>query len=138
MGTTTVPLGKPRRLAVVFWDRSDIEAPDGWQECFNRLTSGSDAGQWGRRAALEIYDVRVATGEGPTFSELFTALMPESGGLPGPFPVDADYPVRRYAVRHFRFGVAAAWANLGWVRWRRDVHRSLDVGPRFRERNERR
>lgn len=122
--------GAPQRV-VVLWDRDDLPTPEGWCEIFADMTTVPVSGQWGRRAALYIAQVRERTGEGPTFSELFRELMPDTDGAPGLLPEEFTSSDRQYAAHRFRYGCAIAWANLGWIRWRRKTPRSLDAGPRF-------
>lgn len=80
---------------------------------------------------MSIARVRIETGTGPSFSELFHELLPHTAGIPTPLPEEFAYPDRRYAINRFRYGCGIAWANLGWIRWRRGIERSLDTGPRL-------
>lgn len=93
------------------------------------MTTSPTSQEWGRRAALIIQQMRMETGSGPTFPELFRGLLPQTEGLPGPLPAEYTYRDRRYAINRFRYGCALVWADLGWIRWRRGTERSLDIGP---------
>ncbi|GAA4168016.1 hypothetical protein [Gryllotalpicola koreensis] len=97
------------------------------------LTGEDTADEWGLAAAIFIARTRRKTGRGPTFSELFTYLLPDTSGLPAPFPDGYAYPQRRRLAGEFRLFAAIEWKRRGWVSWEPGVTRSLRVGRVFRE-----
>lgn len=56
--------------------------PEEWQAALDTLTGSSSSFRLGIRAARYIEKIRLRTGAGPTFAELFTYLWPEHGGVP--------------------------------------------------------
>lgn len=59
-------------------------------------------------------------------------LLPDTGGLPGPFP-ELEFMERRRVVTGFRGHAAIEWRRRGMISFDRAVMRSLRVGRAFRE-----
>ncbi|CAN7314009.1 hypothetical protein LJR044_001681 [Microbacterium foliorum] len=107
---------------------------------FAELTDGESAKQWGLAAGLFIVHHRRRHAHGPTFSEVFEHLLPETRGVPSHAVEDwtgQDW----YLARHrFRMAVVFAWSRMGYVDYDPGVARSLRPGRRLTgliERNER-
>lgn len=60
--------------------------PDDWQAVIDVLTRGNSSLRLGIRAARYIEKIRLRTGDGPAFAELFNYLWPLHGGVPSPLP----------------------------------------------------
>jgi hypothetical protein len=98
---------------------------------FEDFTGQDSAEEWGLAAAVTIARVRRRTSEGPTFSELFSELMPDTHGIPGPMRDGATSSARYAATHEFRHHVAIEWRRRGLIGWSHGVERSLRVGPAF-------
>ncbi|MFJ3426335.1 hypothetical protein [Leifsonia aquatica] len=98
---------------------------------FEEFTSQDSAEEWGLAAAVTIARVRRRTSEGPTFSELFSEVMPDTHGIPGPMRDGTTSNVRYAATHKFRYHIAVEWRRRGLIGWSNGVERSLRVGPAF-------
>lgn len=121
----------------VWWRAVDGPPPTIWTIMFEEFTGADTADEWGLAAAIFIARVRHRTGHGPTFSELFAELDPDSRGVPSPLP-SRTYLERRRLIGDFRLSVAIEWKRRGWISWDPHVTRSLRVGRVFRERSRQR
>lgn len=99
---------------------------------FEEFTDENSAGEWGLAAAIFVSQTRRRTRAGPTYGELFAHLLPDSGGLPAPFPNGLEYFERRSALFGFRKHVAIEWRRRAMIGWETGVARSLKVGRAFR------
>lgn len=117
----------------IWWRAVEAPPPAIWQDTFNDFTGEDTAGQWGLGAAVFIAQTRRRTGSGPTFSEMFKAILIDTDGLPSALPDSIDSMQRRRLIRDFRIHVAIEWKRRGLVDWTPGVPRSLRVGPAFRE-----
>lgn len=122
----------------IWWRGIAAPPPAQWAYVFEEMTGEDSAEEWALAAAIFIAQTRRRTSLGPTFSELFAHLLPDSAGLPSEFPSDLTFPERRRAITGFRGHVAIEWRRRGMINWDRDVTRSLRVGRAFRERSRRR
>ena len=122
-----------RDLNPIWWRRVERPAPAAWAYVFEDFTGDDTAEEWALAAAIFVAQTRRRTGRGPTFSELFAHLLPDTGGLPGPFPDDLDFLGRRRATSGFRLHAATEWRRRSMISWDTDVLRSLRVGRAFRE-----
>ncbi len=107
--------------------------PADWAYIFDDFTDEDTGEPWALAAAIFIAQTRRRTGRGPTFAELFTHLLPDTRGLPGPFPEGLGFIERRRAISGLRGHVAIDWRRRGMINWDQDVTRSLRVGRTFRE-----
>lgn len=105
---------------------------------FSELTGEDTADEWALAAAVFIAQTRRRTSYGPTFTELFTHLLPDTDGIPGPFPEGLSYHERRRAITGFRGHVAIEWRRRGMISWEKGITHSLRVGREFRLRSRRR
>ena len=117
----------------IWWRRIDAPPPAAWAYIFEQFTGDETADEWGRAAAAFIAQVRARTGRGPTFSELFAYLLPDTSGMPGPLPEELGRVERWRARSGFRFHAAIEWRRRGMIAFDRDVPRSLRVGRRYRQ-----
>lgn len=122
----------------IWWPEIDSPPPAEWVLMFEDFTGDDTAEQWALAAAIFIAQTRRRTAAGPTFAELFTYLMPDTDGLPGPLPGELDFIQRRRAVAGFRGHAAIEWRRRGMISFDKGVMRSLRVGREFRERSRRR
>jgi len=122
----------------IWWRDIDTPPPAAWTYMFECFTDDYAGDEWALAAAIFIAQTRRRTTLGPTFAELFTYLLPDLNGLPGPFPVGLDFTERRRAVASFRGHVTIDWRRRGLISFDRGVTRSLRVGRAFRERSRRR
>lgn len=122
----------------IWWRGIDAPPPAAWTYMFEHFTGDDTAEEWALAAAIFIAQTRRRTTFGPTFSELFTQLLPESNGLPGAFPNGLEFIERRRAAAGFRGHVTIEWRRRGLISFEKGVTRSLRVGPVFRERSRRR
>jgi hypothetical protein len=122
----------------IWWRGISAPPPAQWVYLFEEFTGDDTADEWALSAAIFIAQTRRRTGAGPTFSELFAHLLPDSNGLPGPFPPGLDFFARRRAVTGFRGHVTIEWRRRALISWDKDVTRSLRVGRQFRERSRQR
>lgn len=122
-------------LYPIWWRGIETPPPAAWTYVFECFTGEDTAEDWALAAAIFIAQTRRRTTLGPTFTELFTHLLPEDRGLPGPFPVGMEYIERCRAVSGFRGHVSIEWRRRGLISFDRDVTRSLRVGRVFRERS---
>lgn len=122
----------------IWWRDIDAPPPAAWSYMFDCFTDDDAGDEWALAAAIFIAQTRRRTTLGPTFAELFTHLLPDLNGLPGPFPVGLDFTERRRAVASFRGHVTIDWRRRGLISFDRGVTRSLRVGRAFRERSRRR
>lgn len=122
----------------IWWRGADSAPPASWAYVFEDLTGDDTAEAWGLSAAIFIAQIRRRTGHGPTFSELFWHLLPDTAGLPAPFPQGLEFMERRRVISGFRGHVAIEWRRRQMISWDRDIARSLRVGREFRERSRRR
>lgn len=107
--------------------------PDDWVEAFEALTTDDAVDDWGLAAAIFIARTRRRSGRGPTFRELFRALLPEWDGVPSRLPPELNYAARKRVIKDFRLQAAIVWKRAGWINWDPGIARSLRVGRRFRE-----
>ena len=121
----------------IWWRSVEGPPPTPWVDVFIAFTGEDSADEWGLAAAIFIAQTRRRTGMGPTFSEMFFELLPDTGGVPSSLPSDLDYQVRRKLIGDFRIHSATQWRRLGWISWQQGVERSLRVGPVFREHSRR-
>ncbi|MBT2495832.1 hypothetical protein J7E45_09445 [Microbacterium sp. ISL-59] len=119
----------------IWWQEIDSPPPAEWVFMFEDFTGDDTAEQWALAAAIFIAQTRRRTAAGPTFAELFTHLLPDTGGLPGPLPRNLDFVQRRRAVAGFRGHAAIEWRRRGMISFDNGVLRSLRVGREFRERS---
>lgn len=117
----------------LWWRRQDGAVPKSWRDQFESFTEGDSAEEQALAAAIFIARVRRRSGRGPTFAELFEHLLPDSHGVPGPFPERLNLAGRRWALAEFRRHVAIEWRRRGLVDWDHRVTRSLRVGRAFRQ-----
>ncbi|WP_435742475.1 hypothetical protein [Microbacterium sp. PMB16] len=122
----------------IWWQEIDSPPPAEWVLLFEDFTGDDTAEQWALAAAIFIAQTRRRTAAGPTFAELFTYLLPDTDGLPGPLPRNLDFMQRRRAVAGFRGHAAIEWRRRGMISFDNGVMRSLRVGREFRERSRRR
>ena len=122
----------------IWWQEVDSPPPAEWVFMFEDFTGDDTAEQWALAAAIFIAQTRRRTAAGPTFAELFTYLLPDTDGLPGPLPRNLDFMQRRRAVAGFRGHAAIEWRRRGMISFDNGVMRSLRVGREFRERSRRR
>lgn len=119
----------------IWWRGIDAPPPAAWTYMFEDFTGEDTADDWALAAAIFIAQTRRRSGTGPTYAELFRHLLPDSSGLPGPFPEGLESVERRRAISGFRGHVAIEWRRRGLIAFDRGVTRSLRVGPVFRERS---
>ena len=119
----------------IWWRGIEVPPPAEWAYMFESFTGDDTGDEWALAAAIFIAQTRRRTGLGPTFAELFTHLMPDSHGLPAPFPRDIEFIERRRAVAAFRGHVTIDWRRRGLISFYKGVTRSLRVGRAFRERS---
>ncbi|NYD53584.1 hypothetical protein [Microbacterium pseudoresistens] len=105
---------------------------------FEELTGDATADEWALAAAIFIAQTRRRTGAGPTFSEVFASLLPDTSGLPGPFPPELGPDERRLAISGFRGHVMIEWRRRDMIGFDKGVTRSLRVGREFRRRSRQR
>lgn len=122
----------------IWWQEINSPPPAEWVFMFEDFTGADTAEQWALAAAIFIAQTRRRTTAGPTFAELFTNLLPDTDGLPGPLPRNLDFIQRRRAVAGFRGHAAIEWRRRGMISFDNGVMRSLRVGREFRERSRRR
>jgi hypothetical protein len=122
----------------VWWQEIDSPPPAEWVFTFEDFTGDDTAEQWALAAAIFIAQTRRRTAAGPTFAELFTYLLPDTDGIPGPLPRNLEFVQRRRAVAGFRGHTAIEWRRRGMISFDNGVMRSLRVGREFRERSRRR
>lgn len=117
----------------IWWRGVSTPPSASWAYVFEDLTGEDTAEAWGLAAAIFVAQTRRRTGHGPTFAELFTHLLPETSGLPAPFPPGMGPEERRRAIAGFRRHAAIEWRRRNMISWDTDVVRSLRVGGTFRE-----
>lgn len=122
-------------LYPIWWRGIASPPPAEWSYLFEEFTGDDTAEEWALAAAIFIAQTRRRTSHGPTFSELFGHLLPDTRGLPSPFPPGLDFIARRRALTGFRGHVAIEWRRRALISWDKDVARSLRVGRAFRERS---
>lgn len=122
----------------IWWRDIDAPPPTAWSYMFECFTDDDAGDEWALAAAIFIAQTRRRTTLGPTFAELFTYLLPEFKGLPGPFPAGLEFMERRRAVAAFRGHVTIDWRRRGLISFDSGVTRSLRVGRAFRERSRQR
>ncbi|WP_157109183.1 hypothetical protein [Cryobacterium arcticum] len=87
---------------------------------FMVLTGDETSDGWGKQAGQYVRHIRRSTKAGPTFSELFDALLSDQEIWAGRIPA---------SVRHqFRLSVAVHWRRNQWIRFTKRT-RSLSEGP---------
>jgi hypothetical protein len=118
-----------------WWQGIETPPPAEWVYVFEDFTGEDTAEQWALAAAICIAQTRRRTMAGPTFAELFTYLLPDTNGLPGPMPEGLEFHERRQAVAGFRGYAAIEWRRRGMISFDNGVMRSLRVGREFRERS---
>lgn len=112
--------------------------PASWCYVIEDLTGLDSAYEWARAAGVQVAVRQQGRFEGPTLRELFQRLLPDTGGLPAPFPEQLEWQDRRRAVSGFRMYATHKWSRIGFVKWETGERNSLHVGPAFtREANER-
>lgn len=117
----------------IWWRAVEAPPPDIWLDTFEDFTGEDTADQWGLGAAIFIAQTRRRTGSGPTFSEMFKAILIDTDGVPSRLPETIEPVPRRKLIGDFRICVAIDWKRRGWVSWNPNVPRSLRVGRAFRE-----
>lgn len=120
-------------LEPIWWRGIESPPPSSWAYMFEDFTGDDTAESWAVAAAVFIAQTRRRTGHGPTFAELFGHLLPDSCGLPAPFPEGLEFMERRRAISGFRGHVATEWRRRNMIGWDAGVMRSLRVGRAFRE-----
>lgn len=83
------------------------------------LTGDDTSGEWGKQAGQYVRQVRKTTKAGPTFAELFDAILSEQEIWARPFPSASR--------RLFRLAVATHWRRGHWIRFTQEA-RSLCEG----------
>ncbi|MDQ4215058.1 hypothetical protein [Microbacterium capsulatum] len=116
----------------IWWRSVDGPPPTPWVDVFASFTGTDTADEWGLAAAIFIAQTRRRTGMGPTFSEMFLELLPDTDGIPSSIVDEFDYRERRQLIGDFRIHAAIEWRRRGWISWERGVERSLRVGKVFR------
>lgn len=119
----------------IWWRGIAAPPPTEWIYAFDDFTGEETAEEWALAAAIFIAQIRRRTGTGPTFSELFALLLPDSAGLPGQLPQALGPNERRLAISGFRWHVAIEWRRRCMISFDKDVTRSLRVGREFRRRS---
>lgn len=122
----------------IWWRGVEAPPPAEWAYVFEDFTGDDSADEWAMAAAVFIAQTRRRTGVGPTFFELFSFLLPDTGGMPGPFPEALGPDERRRAISGFRGHVTIEWRRRGMISFDRGVKRSLRVGREFRQRSRQR
>lgn len=117
----------------IWWQGIARQVPASWTYVFEDFTGDDTAEHWALAAAIYIAQCRRRTGRGPTFAELFVHLLPDTSGLPAPFPDELEYMERRRAISAFRGHAVTEWRRRGMIAWDPGVLRSLRVGRVFRE-----
>lgn len=107
-----------------------FEIYDRWMQLFREMTGPRTGEAWGLEAAIVISRFRKEFGHAPTFRELFQLLLPESGGLPGPWPEGANAYQKRKLISVFRLKVMEHWRRHRWLTFTRET-RSLSTGAAF-------
>jgi hypothetical protein len=115
----------------IWWRGIPTPPPAAWVYTFEEFTGADSADEWALAAAIFIAQVRRRTSHGPTFKELFTQLLPDTNGLPGPFPDRMELPDRQRAISGFRIFTAIEWRHRGMIGWEIHIARSLRVGREF-------
>jgi hypothetical protein len=115
----------------IWWRGNSAAPPASWVYMFEEFTGGDSAEQWALEAAIVVARVRKRTSSGPTFSELFVELMPNTNGVPGPLPDSTTSDERKRAINKFRLHAAIEWRRRGMIGWSKGVERSLRVERRF-------
>lgn len=118
-----------------WWPPLPLPAPAAWQYVHEAFTADDTGDEWAIAAAVFVAQTRRETSLGPTFTELFLHLLPESDGLPSPLPRQLHFFDRRRAISAFRSSVAIDWRRRSMIGWDRDVPRSLRVGRELRARS---
>lgn len=116
-----------------WWRGISTPPPAAWAYMFEEFTGDDSVDEWALAAAIAIVNVHQRGSQGPTFRELFTRLLPDTNGLPGPFPHPMSYYDRRRVISRFRIYTALQWRRRGMIDWEIGVPRSLRVGRAFRE-----
>lgn len=122
----------------IWWREIPVPPPTPWVYLFEEFTGDDTAEEWALAAAIFVAQTRRRTSLGPTFSELFAHLLPDTNGLPSCFPPDLGFFERRRAVTGFPGHVTIEWRRQGMISWDTGVTRSLRVGRRFREQSRQR
>jgi hypothetical protein len=122
-------------LYPIWWQNIEAPPPAEWVYMFEEFTGGDTAEHWGLAAAIFIAQTRRRTGQGPTFAELFSHLLPDTKGIPGPIPATLQSAERRAAVAGFRGHVAIEWRRRNIISFDKGALRSLRVGREFRDRS---
>jgi len=119
----------------IWWREIHSPPPAQWAHVFDELTGKDNAEEWALAAGIFVAQVRRRTGRGPTYAELFAHLLPDTDGLPAPFPPGLTYFERRRALTGFRGHVTIEWRRRGMISWETGVMHSLRVGRAFRARS---
>ena len=69
--------------------------------------------------------------QGPTFSELFTHLLPDTKGVPSRRPEGVSSREQYHARGYFRLYVVRRWRGHNLFAWKTGVYRSLNVRGNF-------
>lgn len=136
--TVSEMVGVGQVLYPTWWQGLDRPPPADWVYVFEDFTGDDTAEHWALAAAIFVAQTRRRTSRGPTFAELFHHLLPDTAGLPGPFPDGLEFLERRRAVAGFRGHAAIEWRRRGMISFDHGVTRSMRVGREFRERSRRR
>lgn len=119
----------------IWWRGIESSPPTEWVYTFEAFTGEDTADEWALAAAIFIAQTRRRTHEGPTFVELFTHLLPDADGLPGPLPGHLEPAECRLAISGFRGHATIEWRRRGIISFDKGVARSLRVGREFRRRS---
>jgi hypothetical protein len=115
----------------MWWRANSTPPPARWTYVIEEFTGDDSVDEWALAAAIFIAQVRKRTSQGPTFKELFTELLPDTNGHPGPLPDAMNSLERKYAINHFRIHAALVWHRQGMISWENGTARSLRVGRLF-------
>jgi len=99
------------------------ELPEGMQELLRELSLDDGLAL---KAGVTIARVRKRTHTGPTFAELFDAVLPRDR------VAHVGWSENPRATSAFRHHLAVHWRRQGWIQWGR-AERSLATGIVFRK-----
>lgn len=108
---------------------NNVPPPPDWIATYETYQNSRTAGRLGPKAARFILQVRAATGQGPTFSELLAHLGTDVFALSDP-PATIPRRVRDGLRGRLAHGLLIALSGRGWICWTNET-RSLNAGNRF-------